>query len=104
MKQSEVIKRIREVAAQVLPEGSSLWLFGSRARGDAHRDSDYDLLILLDKDTLTLEDYRHSIPFRQLGWNINVTINPQVYSVSEWKDYRFTPFHSNVEHDKRILL
>lgn len=104
MEQSEVIKRIKEVAAQILPEGSSLWLYGSRARGDAHPDSDYDLLILLNKDVLTLDDYRQSIPLRQLGWSINETISPQVYSKTEWEKYHYTLFYDNVEHDKRILL
>ena len=104
MEQSEVIKRIKEVAAQVLPEGSSLWLYGSRARGDAHPDSDYDLLILLNKEMLTLDDYRQSIPLRQLGWSIDETISPQIYSKSEWEKYYYTPFYNNVEHDKRILL
>lgn len=104
MEQSEVIKRIKEVAAQILPEGSSLWLYGSRARGDAHPDSDYDLLILLNKDVLTLDDYRQSIPFRQLGWSINETISPQVYSKDEWEKYHYTLFYDNVEHDKRILI
>lgn len=104
MEQSEVIKRIKEVAAQILPEGSSLWLYGSRARGDAHPDSDYDLLILLNKDVLTLDDYRQSIPFRQLGWSINETISPQVYSKDEWGKNNYTLFYDNVEHDKRILL
>ena len=104
MEQSEVIKRIKEVAAEILPEGSSLWLYGSRARGDAHPDSDYDLLILLNKDVLTLDDYRQSIPLRQLGWSINETISPQVYSKTEWEKYHYTLFYDNVEHDKRILL
>ncbi len=35
MKDSEVIDNIRQVAASVLPKGSSLYLYGSRARGDA---------------------------------------------------------------------
>ena len=104
MEQSEVIKRIKEVAAQILPEGSSLWLYGSRARGDAHPYSDYDLLILLNKDVLTLDDYRQSIPLRQLGWSINETISPQVDSKTEWEKYHYTLFYDNVEHDKRILL
>jgi len=43
MQQEEVVDRIKAFAQRVLPEGSSLWLYGSRARGDAHPDSDYDL-------------------------------------------------------------
>jgi predicted nucleotidyltransferase len=33
-----------------------LWLFGSRARGDAHANSDYDLLILVDESTAEVRD------------------------------------------------
>jgi uncharacterized protein len=33
-----------------------LWLFGSRARGEARPDSDYDLLVLVDHDTTDLRD------------------------------------------------
>ena len=40
MKDSEVIDNIRQVAASVLPKGSSLYLYGSRAHGDAPEDSD----------------------------------------------------------------
>ena len=104
MEQSQIINRITELGKRILPEGASLWLYGSRARGDAHPDSDYDLLILLNKDVLTLDDYRQSIPLRQLGWSINETISPQVYSKAEWKKYHYTLFHDNVEQDKRILL
>lgn len=33
-----------------------LWLFGSRARGDARETSDYDILILVDKKTPDLRN------------------------------------------------
>lgn len=49
MERQQVIDNIRQVAACVLPKGSRLYLYGSRARGDYHEDSDWDLLLLLDK-------------------------------------------------------
>jgi hypothetical protein len=36
----------------------SIWLFGSRARGDARLDSDFDILVVLP-DGLTDEEYSH---------------------------------------------
>ena len=48
MERSQVIDNIRQVAARVLPRGSKLYLYGSRARGDYHEDSDLDLLLLLN--------------------------------------------------------
>ena len=38
MNTAQVIDNIRQVASTVLPQGSKLYLYGSRARGDAHED------------------------------------------------------------------
>ena len=68
MDKSQVIENIREVAKTTLPKGSTLLLYGSRARGDAGKDSDWDLLILLDKPELSESDYDNiSFPFTMLG-------------------------------------
>jgi predicted nucleotidyltransferase len=40
MDKSAMIDRIKQTAASVLPKGSTLYLYGSRARGDYHEDSD----------------------------------------------------------------
>lgn len=45
----EVLDRIREVARVNLPKGGRVLLYGSRARGDAKDDSDWDLLLILER-------------------------------------------------------
>lgn len=105
MERTQVIDNIRQVAKKALPKGSSLLLYGSRARGDYHQGSDWDLLILLDKQELTDSDYDEvAFPFTMLGWNIGELISPQIYTQKEWEAISFLPFHKNVEHDKIVLV
>ena len=99
-----ILDSIKKVARETLPPKSSLLLFGSRARHEEHANSDWDILIILDKPQLTSEDYDYAYPFRVLGWDMNEEINPQVYSKKEWEDYSYTPFHQNVEQDKMVLI
>ena len=100
-----VIESIKNTATQTLPKGSELLLYGSRARGDAHKGSDWDLLILLDKDKVEENDYDNvAFPFTMLGWKIGEIIIPQIYTKNEWERMSFLPFHKNVEHDKIVLL
>ena len=49
MSENKVVESIKEVAKNVLPENARLLLYGSRARGDYSEDSDWDLLVILDK-------------------------------------------------------
>ena len=51
-----VLESIRKLLAQVLPPNATARLYGSQARGDAHRGSDWDILIVMDKDDLLPED------------------------------------------------
>ncbi len=104
MEQQKVIERIKDVAERILPQGASLWLYGSRARGDARPDSDYDLLILLDKEKITSEDFdNYSYPFCESGYEIWTEINPHIYTRNDWMSWSFSPFYKNVEHDKIVL-
>ena len=100
MADNQIIEEIQALAKSVLPSGSSLWLYGSRARGDAHEGSDWDLLILLDKDKLEQSDYDNvSYPFVLLGCDMGEEMNPIMYTKKEWESYRITPFYENVIHD-----
>lgn len=104
MEQKEVIRNIKRVAMQTLPPRSSLLLYGSRARGDAHADSDWDLLILLDKQFLEAADYRVAYPFRELGWEIGEELNPSLYTKKQWNSWTYLPYYKNVERDKIVII
>ena len=105
MERTKVIENIKQVATKALPPSSSLILYGSRARGDYKDDSDWDLLILLDKPELSDSDYDNvSFPFTLLGWNIGELISPQMYTKKEWDSISFLPFYKNVERDKIVLV
>lgn len=74
-------------------------LFGSRARGDARSDSDWDVMVLLGDDAKT-DRYDISDSMIRLGWDVGEVINPLVYKQKEWEMKSFTPFFHNVMRDK----
>ena len=99
-----VLRNILSLAKKTLPEDARLFLYGSRARNEATKDSDWDLLILLDKPTVEQSDYDTiAYPFTYLGWEMSEMIIPVIYTKSEWKGMSFLPFYKNVEKDKIIL-
>lgn len=104
MEKKEILDRIRNVAKSTLPPRSALWLYGSQARGDAHENSDWDLLILLDKAELEANDYSVAYPFRELGWEIGEELNPSLYTKKQWESWTFLPYYKNVNRDKMVLL
>ena len=91
---------IRKLLAQILPPNATARLYGSQARGDAHRGSDWDILIVMDKDKLLPNDYDTvTYPLTKLGWELGAEINPIMYTKKEWEQSRITPFYHNVEQD-----
>ena len=70
-----ILKSIVALGSKVLPQGARLILFGSQARGDAHDESDWDLLILLEDDQPkdgVFGDYGY--PFVELGWEYGTSV------------------------------
>ena len=104
MEYNGVIDNIKQVAKDVLPLGSALYLYGSRARGDYHADSDWDLLLLLDKPKIEFEDFgKYSYPFVERGWDMGEDIRPHAYTKKEWFEGPHAMFYFNVEEDKKLL-
>ena len=92
------LNSIKKSLAQNLPKDGEAYLFGSRARGDARQDSDWDILLLINKQGhATDKDYHdYAYPLVELGLSINEKINPIIYTLSDWQKRSFTPFHHNV--------
>jgi len=99
----QIFQEIQILKRQILPNEKVI-LFGSQARGDARQDSDWDLLVLLDKKKKTLEDEDiYGFPFDKIGWNYGVAINTILYSTDEWKKRKITPFYKNVEAEGIVI-
>lgn len=99
-KHTQVFEAIKTKAKAVVPPDSEVVLFGSRARGDAREDSDWDILILLDKDRIRLDDYNlYSYPFRELGWDLGQYINVVLFTKKGWQEDAANPFHENVNEE-----
>ncbi len=92
-----IIKSIRELKHSILPD-ATLILFGSQARQDATSESDWDMLILLNKEKVTPDDFeKYAYPFVELGWKLGEYFSMKLYTVSEWMNRKGTPFFKNVE-------
>jgi len=82
---------------QVEP-GAEIILYGSRSRGDAVSESDWDLLILVDgplNDERT-DRIRHRL--YEVEWESEEVISSIVRTREEWNSsiYKVMPFHQRV--------
>ena len=101
---TDVLQAIKDIV-HTYPSEVEAWLFGSRARGDNRPDSDWDVLLLLDKDKVSDEDFdRYSYNLVELGWDVNAEINPLLFSKKQWAEQnRKSIFYHHVM-DERVRL
>ena len=100
----KLVNGIQAIMGRVAPISGKAILFGSRARGDATATSDWDILVLLDKERITSDDMDEiTYPIRELGWELDEMVNPIMYTMSEWEKKRATPFYKNVMSEGVVL-
>ena len=102
--EKEILTRCRKAVESIDPSAEMI-LYGSRARGNAEPESDYNLLIIVDGE-VSLK--REDIICRQLfpiELDTGKVLSAIVYSRQQWdtKLYHAMPFHRNIEREGVIL-
>ena len=102
MRRHHIVRMIREAARKSLPE-AHIWIYGSEARGEARPDSDIDLLVLLDQNSVSFADQlKVNSSFNPIELATGVQINPHIEAADSWNS-RFSLFTHNV-NKVRILV
>ena len=101
----EILSTVKQELHGIIPQGSKILLFGSRARGSERLDSDWDILVLLNRDgRASIEDYNTiGYSINTIFWMMNYDVNTIIQTESEWEAKSFTPFYKNVMEDAVIL-
>lgn len=94
------MKRIKEVVATVAPQ-SEVYLFGSRARKTAAKQSDWDILILVNTPKIGADLERRLMDeLYEIEIETGAVISPLIYTRKEWdKRFYFTPLFKNIERE-----
>lgn len=80
---------------------SEIILYGSRSRGDALSDSDWDFLILVDGPTSDERTDRIRHRLYEIEWESGEVISSIVRNREEWDGdlYQTMPFHQRVRQE-----
>ena len=100
----EILQLIKKSVSSTAPE-AKLILYGSYARGDYNEDSDIDLLILIDVDTITNEiREKVTYPLYDIQFDKGILISPKMFTLTNWQTKQnITPFYYNVTKEGIML-
>jgi predicted nucleotidyltransferase len=98
--ETALLQRIRETVHAIEPTAQII-LYGSRARGDAEPDSDWDLLVLLAGEAT--DERVRTVRYRiyDLERDTDTVLSTAVRSKEKWYSahYHVIPFFHNVMRD-----
>jgi predicted nucleotidyltransferase len=102
MNQEGFLEKIKATVHQK-DEEAPIILFGSRARGDYKADSDWDFLILTEKQA----DYSFQRSIRNNLYDLELEyeelISTFIIEKSKWDDMEITPLHKNVTREGKAI-
>lgn len=96
-------KRITHLIRQTINEvddKAEVILFGSRARGEERKDSDWDILVLTDYPVNSAKERAFRYALCDLELETAESFSLFVYSKNEWTTkHRITPFFNSVSQE-----
>jgi predicted nucleotidyltransferase len=99
-RKEKILQRIIMVVDKNAPD-SEVYLYGSQARGNAKKLSDWDLLILLNRPSISFDlETKFMDEFYDLELETGEVISPLIYSKSDWNNnYPITPLFENITNE-----
>ncbi|MCK4664824.1 MAG: nucleotidyltransferase domain-containing protein [Bacteroidales bacterium] len=100
MSKKEIINKILSVINKTAPD-SEIYLYGSRARDNANKLSDWDVLILINSKNISFNfETKIMDEFYELELETGEIISPLIYSKSEWIEHHsITPLYENIQKE-----
>ncbi len=103
-KTSEHISKLISSNIAEIDPAAQVILYGSRARGDARKDSDWDILVLTDYPV----DLKKESLFRDHLYELEIqtgeSLSLFVYSLADWNTkQRISPFYQNISNQGLLL-
>lgn len=104
LRDQKILKNIRQKINEI-DSSAEVILYGSRARGESKKDSDWDILILLNRknvDKLTEQKFRHHLFDIEL--EIGEPFSVYVYSKRDWEGkYSVTPLYKSIKQEGILI-
>ncbi|MCB0692077.1 MAG: nucleotidyltransferase domain-containing protein [Saprospiraceae bacterium] len=99
-KDEKILDKIIQIVIQTDPD-SEIYLFGSPARGDFQKLSDWDLLILLNLKNLNFNlETKFMDEFYEIELETGQIISPLIYTKNDWvSNHSVTSLYKNIQKE-----
>lgn len=100
IKKEQILQKIIRVINENDPD-SEVYLYGSQARGDAKKISDWDLLILLNRQNIPFDiETKFMDELYEIELETGEIISPLIYTKNDWNiNHSLTPLFENIQKE-----